>query len=73
MDEFEDDEVVEDPVSAKKSSKLTAELELLSSASGQVSYFSSAVSSFIFFVLPSMIVRMNCYQCSSDEIYLVWL
>ena len=36
MDEFEDDEEV-DPVAAKKSSKLTAELELLSSASGQVS------------------------------------
>lgn len=34
FDEFEDDEII-DPVSAKKSSKLTAELELLSSASGQ--------------------------------------
>jgi hypothetical protein len=35
MDEFEDDEVI-DSVAAKKSNKLTAELELLSSASGQV-------------------------------------
>ena len=35
MDEFEDDEVV-DPVVAKKSNKLTAELELLCAASGQV-------------------------------------
>jgi hypothetical protein len=37
MDEFEDDEEIVDTAAAKKSSKLTAELELLSSASGQVS------------------------------------